>query len=186
MQNGKAMPYIQQNTIRTLCRASLRSNTIVKVSFTITLGQECGAESFFVATWFGSIAACFQSLPHPGSCGSQITICIPRWLLQVPGIVPPPQWAPNQKPWILCCTTDHQLLAQPDSGLVVNMNTGLGYAKHLSGLQQLISNSRETIHELDALYIIRRARWMKDIVNGVRVPERPILKPVWLVLIFQK
>ena len=44
---------------------------------------------------------------------------------------------------------------------------GLGYIEELSGLQQFISDTQETIEELDALYIIGWATWMKDIVNGV-------------------
>ena len=42
-----------------------------------------------------------------GSCASQITIGIAGWLLQVLGSVPPPQWAPAEEPWILCCTPYH-------------------------------------------------------------------------------
>ena len=55
----------------------------------------------------------------------------------------------------------------------MNINMGVGYTGEPSGLQQFISDSRETIQELDALYIIGRARWMKDIVNGMPVgPEK--------------
>ena len=46
---------------------------------------------------------------------------------------------------------------------------GVGYIGELSGLQEFISDSWETIQELDALYIIGWARWMKHIVNGVPV-----------------
>ena len=50
---------------------------------------------------------------------------------------------------------------------------GLGYSGELSCLQQFICDSRETIQELDALYIIGWATWMKDIVNGMPVgPEK--------------
>ena len=79
-----------------------------------------------------------------GSCASQITTGIAGWLLQVLGIVPPPQWAPGAEPWILCCTPYHQLPAQLCNGMVMNINMGLGYTGELFGLQQFISNSRET------------------------------------------
>ena len=36
----------------------------------------------------------------------------------------------------------------------MNINMGLGYTGELSGLQRFISDSRETIQQLDALYII--------------------------------
>ena len=104
-----------------------------------------------------------------GSCASQITIGVAGWLLQLLGIVPPPQRAPGEEPWILCCTPYHQLPARLCNGLVVNINMGLGCIAELCGLQQFSSDSRETIQELDALYIIGRARWMKDIVNGMPV-----------------
>ena len=62
-----------------------------------------------------------------GSCASQITIGIDGWLLQVLGFVPPPQWAPSEEPWILCCAPYHQLPAQLCNGLGMNINMGLGY-----------------------------------------------------------
>ena len=80
-----------------------------------------------------------------GSRASQITIGIAGWLLQVLGIVPSPQWATGEEPWILCCTPYHQLPAQLCNGLVMNINMGLGYTGELSGLQQFIYDSRETI-----------------------------------------
>ena len=49
----------------------------------------------------------------------------------------------------------------------MNINMGLGYTGELSGVQQVTSDSRETIQELDALYIIGWDRWMKDLVNGM-------------------
>ena len=55
----------------------------------------------------------------------------------------------------------------------MNINMGLGYTGESSGLQQFISHSWETIQELDALYIIGWARWMKDVVNCMPVgPEK--------------
>ena len=51
----------------------------------------------------------------------------------------------------------------------MNINMGPGYTRELFGLQQFISDSRETIQELDALYIIGWARWIKDIINGMPV-----------------
>ena len=46
MQNGKAMPFIKQNTSRTLCRAFCRSNTVVNVPFNIKSCQERSEERF--------------------------------------------------------------------------------------------------------------------------------------------
>ena len=92
------------------------------------------------------------------SSASQITIGIAGWLLQVLGIVPLPHRAPSEEPWILCCTPYHQLPAQLRNGLVMNINIGLGYTGERSGLQHFISNSRETIQQLDALDIIGWAR----------------------------
>ena len=51
----------------------------------------------------------------------------------------------------------------------MNINMGLGDTGELSGLQQFISDSREIVQELDALYIIGWARWMKDFVDGMPV-----------------
>ena len=51
----------------------------------------------------------------------------------------------------------------------MNVNMGLEYTGEIYGLQQFIFDSRETIQELDTLYIIGGARWMKDIVNGMPV-----------------
>ena len=45
------------------------------------------------------------------SCASRITVGIAARLLQVLGIVPPQKWAPDEEPWILCCTPHHQLRA---------------------------------------------------------------------------
>ena len=124
---------------------------------------------------------------YQGLCASQITIGIAGWLLQVLGIVPPPQWPPSEEGWILCCTPYHQLPAKLCNALAMNINMGLGYSRELSGLQQFISDSRETIQELDTLYIIGWARWMKHIVNGMPVGVEKVkcdgVMTIWVKLV---
>ena len=104
-----------------------------------------------------------------GSCTCQITIAIAGWFLQVLGIMPPPQWSPREEPRILCCTPYHQLPAQLCNGLAMIISMGLGYTGQLFGVHQFISDSRETVRELDALYITGWARCRKDIVDGMPV-----------------
>ena len=56
----------------------------------------------------------------------------------------------------------------------MNINMGVGYNGELSGVQFFISDSRDTMQELDALYIIGWGRWMKDIVNGMLVAVKKV------------